>query len=308
MNDRFLLIESLPPKHRKHLLGCFRQQTKAFKASNNTERLQIIAGLLPANEIARYQELYSNDAGRLFAWYKGVIPGETARSANFSSDQVDAKMHAKYNTPLQGERPEIFADQDPLFHRMKRGRNYVELEYAYFGAIISIPDGWDQISARRFKRCAVIVRQAPLTLELRRTPISMRAALLRSVVADLGVPNINSFLPCLVTTADLQEALRVRMGSTAHGERRIGRGRGLGTFSITTDGSVSLLEQIDYLGSQAEHHEVFQRSWWFSTRHDDGYLESAKYFINLETGDLRVSEGISEVAIDNLRRNLLALF
>jgi hypothetical protein len=306
MNEDLATLESLPPAHRKHVRALFKDQTKKLKARTNRQRYQIIASLLGADGIRQYRELYLDEAGRLFAWYKAATGNSVL--ANLGIDVIEERILAAYQNALSGEEPDVLADQDPRFHRLRRRGDHLEMEYAYFGALMSVPDGWNEIIARRFRRCIVAVRGEPLTLELRRTPTSMRPALLRSICKDFGIAEPTTLVPCLLKTDDRRDALEKKMDATPHGEKRVGRGKGLGTFSITTDGSVSLLEQIDYLGSQAEHHEVFQRSWWFRTHHNDDYVETAKYFITVETGDLRVSEGISEAAIDNLRRNVLDLF
>lgn len=308
MNEDISVLESLPPKHRKHIRNLYKAETKKLKAKSNDERLRIAASLLGAEGIAPYRELYLDEAGRLFAWLKMPATAQPDLVAALSPDSIAHRLHDRYQHALVGEHPDLVEGEDPQFVRMVRRGDIIELDYWYFGAFMSVPDGWNTITARRYRRCVVAVRQNPFTLEVRRTPASVRAGLLRSVRADLGIADQNLLVPCLLRTEELRTQLEALMDSVPHGEKRVGRGRGLGTFSITTDGSVSLLEQIDYVGSQAPHHEVFQKSWWFTTRHHDGYQEQAKYFITVETGELRVSEQISEVAIDNLRRNVLSLF
>ncbi len=298
--DLVAILNALPPDHRRALIRAHKPRLKGAK--NNRERLARIAGMLGVDGIAPYRSLYLEGNGRLFTWY-------LAPDVQLTAATILDRYRTRYQNAAIGEHPEVQPGEDPRFNRILRAEGPLRVEYAFYGSKMELPNRWGTIEAVRYRQPEIVIRDAPLTFEFRRVPTATRTAMIRSLSNDLQLPE-RALVPCLLNTDELRENLRVRLDAIPRGIKKKGRGFGLGTIQIWTDGSVSLLEQIDYQGNLATHHEVFQLAWDFLTphRHPENYAEKSTYLVTVETGDMRISEGASELAIDRLRQNVVALF
>ena len=307
MQETLAILEALPPAHRQHLIAANKESMKTAK--NRLDKLQTLARLVTAEALNEYRDLYLAGNGRLFTWYQNL-------DLNLSPEQIEAALVARYTNARTGLKPAVMKGDAPKFHRISSPRGLVRLSYVLYGGTVVRPDGWGEKSLLQYKFPVVMIYQGPFTIELRGVQLGKRQALMQAVRDDLGIAPDVEFTLCNPDTEKLQTALEEKLDAVFRGEHRVGRDRGLASFIISSK-QIALYHQFDYLRNaitddvegELSHHVVHARSWEFLTRHPvDGYMEKATYAVVVETGDVRISEGASELAIQNLRRNLLEIF
>src|SRR5580704_2181840 len=103
----------------------------------------------------------------------------------------------------------------------------------------------------------------------------------------------------------LQQALQARFIGVSFRTR----GGGAKSMSIKADEANDMTQVRRYTDELALGSDEITREYEYRTVHAlDGYVESATFEITLSNGSLRVGARSSEVAIENLRRNVIALF
>lgn len=142
------------------------------------------------------------------------------------------------------------------------------------------------------------------------------ASIIAADIAPTFLGNtLSNTILCRLETPELQAKVEAALGAVEVAVYWVGSGNDhLNFASVGSDETISVRLQADYL-NQVERfgkREESKRTWVFWTKHADGYTEKAYYDIKLirgtYIGEMTLSDEISDVAIGNLRRNVVALF
>jgi hypothetical protein len=156
----------------------------------------------------------------------------------------------------------------------------------------------------------VVLRNKPFTVEVRASGEDRQAVLLSLVGRDAGISDLSADLAvCDLSDEKKRNRLDKKLKARFCGS----------DINCTTDRLSSMklrsadderLDDSDEYNDQIdrEGRDEVRRTYEFRTIHSDGYEEIAEYTVAVGSGEVRVSGASSELAIENLRQHVVALF
>jgi len=295
-----LVLKSLKAAHKKWLL-----ESNVFPEmlSTDDQKLEHLACIWGANELARYDGLYREGHGKLFTWWLPKTEGPDL-------DTIFKDLINHQKGVVAGLKPVLHYGAGPALHKAERWADRIELQYAVAQKPRIILDGWDERVIEPIRIYRVFVKQSPFTIEMRAVPQSSQTEILRLMSADLML-DFGAITPCLLVGDTVEENLRESVNGLYFGVHQVGNGNAhLDYTIIKTDRTVSILDQDDFK-EQLMHEgrrEYLKRFYLFNVKHDDGYIEQCLYIVKVPTGELTIGKGISEFSADKLRSHVVALF
>lgn len=295
------LIDSLPSPHRKFLL--IKYAKRLPKDANRRAKSQALAKLIGPIRIQSYVNLYLTGNPRLFVWYL-----DEAKQLTLTIEGIESRLVREHSAARSGIEPELEPGGPPRFHRLFKHDQTLVLEFGVSDTHREVMRNWRLKEYASDSVYRVAIREKPFTLELRVFGGEKQAKLLQAT-RELLKNNISSMVRCDLSTrtryTKLQKALAGRFCRVVH----TATGMGISRSSLDADLVTELDTTDDYKAqSITAYRQEWSRSYEFVTKHPDGYSELARYTMNLESGDLRLSPGISELAVENLRQNVTKLF
>jgi hypothetical protein len=295
------LIESLPSAHRKFLLKKYAKRLP--KDGNRRAKSQALAQVIGPNRIHNYVNLYLSGNPRLFVWYL-----DDADNLNLAIGGIEARLVREHSKARSGIEPELEPGGPPRFHRFFRHGQTLVLEFGVSDSHREVMRNWRSKEYASDSVYRVAIREDPFTVELRVFGSEKQAKLLQAT-RELLKADLSSMVRCDLSTktryTKLQKGLAGRFCKVVH----TATGMGISRSSLDADLVAELDATVDYKAqSSTSYRQEWSRSYEFATKHPDGYSELAQYTMNLESGDLRLSPGISELAVENLRQNVTKLF
>jgi hypothetical protein len=302
-NDILNALKALPLAHRRSLATTPPRGVKWPKGVRSQEaRLEHLASVFKAKDLARYTNLYLPSARGLFTWYLD-------RDVDDSIDRIAKRCLQAHHGVGAGLEPDVSQGDPPKLHQMIQRGNQIELVYAVAGLPRQIEDGWELRTVEHIRLLRAVLRQNPFTIEMRGVPRNFHSDLMNALTDDLDLDMDPE--TCDLDTEELQDDLGDAIEAMEIGVHELGNGNAhLGHTTIFTDEEISIHDQDDYK-EQRKHQdrrELFSRTFKFYTQHPDGYNEKAHYMIKVSSGELRVSTRISELATNNLRQHVIELF
>gem|GEM_PF-4978760 len=253
--------------------------------------------------ITSYPNLYLDGNGGTFAWHRFGDQEHTAR-------ELVNRLVRRRPGALRpaGLRPRLEVDNPPTLHKVIRYDGFDVLEYAARDGHQTRYHDYDREVVTVDHLYRVVLRDAPFSVEVRAGTGPKRDSLLEVLQRNLGA-QFGQDVPCLLrgipAVDPLQQALQARFIGVSFRTR----GGGAKSMSIKADEANDMTQVRRYTDELALGSDEITREYEYRTVHAlDGYVESATFEITLSNGSLRVGARSSEVAIENLRRNVIALF
>lgn len=301
-NEAVTVIDNLPAKHRHYLAEKY--DKKIPKKATRRAKAEIIATLVGANHIHEYNDLYLSGNPRLFVWYV-----DETKKAKIELPAIYNRLTRDYPKALSGIEPELEPDGPPRFHRLRMyDNNTMVLEFGMSDTHRSVIRNWRIKEYPSENVYRVALRAKPFTIEIRAFGEDRQHKLFAATAELLGT-DLSKMVRCDMSPkqkyTDLKKKLSARFCKVVH----LANGMGLSRSSLDADLVTELDQTSDYkTQSKTAYRQEWSRSYEFITIHPDGYHERALYTINLESGDMRLSQDISERAVEKLRQDVTSLF
>ena len=292
------ILREIPRAHRLYLNGRFQVGSK--RADRQCADL---ASRMNPEIVATYPNLYLDGNGGTFAWHRFAHRDQTAKGL------VDRLVRRRPGALRPaGLRPRLEVNNPPVLHKVIRYDGFDVLEYAARDGHQTRYHDYDRHVVTIDHLYRVVLRDDPFCVEVRAGTAPKRDGVLEALQHDVGA-EFGRDVPCLlkgVPAVDpLQRALQARFVGVSFRTR----GGGAKSMSIEADEANDMTQVRRYTDELRLGSDEITRKYEFRTTHPlDGYIESATFEITLSNGSLRVGTRTSEVSIENLRRNVVALF
>lgn len=290
------VLRTLPVPHRDFLVGA--HLAKMAPTNRVVVKLEQLAKAVGTNGVAKYEDLYLYKGG-LLTWY--IFP-----NTDVSTAKIEAKLQKLYPEIWGGLFPELKWDEPPALHRMRRIGPMLIVELAALDAERSYMQNWKQRVLRYDERYIVALRDNPFTVEIRSA--YGKATEIYKALADItGLP-LTAGQRCAILDEKVHK-LKRSLSATClrsnhrHQDQEIARS----SLEAQPGRDLETCKQWKAV-SKAPHVTEFSRTYVFEFKHKDGYVEECEYRIRLSSGDIRVEREMSELAIDHLRKHVVALF
>jgi hypothetical protein len=305
VEEAFAILKALSPRHRAFLVSEYSGRIGGLP--NREERLFALARILGVAGVEAYRRLYEEQTQHSFAWYvanRDEVGDRVPTTVAGFTNRV--RRGAPY---LIGKPPAPILNQPPILYSIDHETaSFAKLRYVSYVGDRMVADGYSERKVRDYRFFEVVLRLAPLTLEMRRVSLTLRGEVRTAACASLGLKD-GAFTACRFEDPGKQIQLERTMAAREFGVKGKGRDKHLGPYSLFTDGAIKLDDQEDFQKIKGDaHRDPTSRVWLFWTTHTDGYTEEAAYYINVRNGDVSLSGGISETAIESFRVKAVGCF
>jgi hypothetical protein len=292
------VLESLPSPHRRFL---FEANADRLRGSSTVrEKCERLAVIIGPRDIMRYVNLYLPHNGSSFAWYK--FPHERTSIHNIYNELT--REHRGIEAGLE---PRLEEDGPPRLHRLVSIREYLILEYVALDGVRNVVQRFRPRTIHVDSMYRIVLRNQPFTTEVRAPSPAKRLRLLEVLGTDIG-RNLTVGIACAPTTTAGVDGLKRAMNARFEDAVFRSTGQGLSRTQFSADDVTELDATAPYQAEigRTDRHES-SRAFEFRHAHPDGYIERAYYHVTLSNGSMRVGRGISELAIEALRQNVIRL-
>ena len=297
------ILRDLPKKHRDYLLRKFGGELR--KSWNQQRKFERIAELLGPNGVTRYVDLYLPGNGSLFTWYLGRDSAKNHVAAIYN------RMTKDHPGILSGLFPKLTEDDlTPKLHRLHDYGNYIAVEFASLDATRTFTVNWKTEKVHVDRLYRVVLRNNPFTIEVRASGDENQDKLIGLIGDESGIRKLKDAVTrCALSDAKRRNRLDRAMKARFCGSDLDCSADGLSSMKLRSatgermDASGEYKKQMD-----REGRDETRRSYEFVAQHIDGYDETAEYTVGVDSGEVRVSSGASEIAIEKLRQHVVKLF
>lgn len=300
---------ALPRPHRKHLIAKIAKYPKGVKTAD--AKLAIVASKMPKDALSLYGGLYHEKGG--------VVDWRIDRSVQVTHDEI--RLHLIEHVPriIRGREPKLKENLPPQLHQIAPKFGRLDMTYVMWRKPQVVMNFYGNVTTSPPAFLRVDVRDVPFTIEMRHIARSRQVSLANTIAHDIGLKFLGTDLSnttlCRVDSGPLQQRLETALGAVEVAVYWVGNGVDhLNFASVASDETISVRLQADYLAQVARYgnREESKRTWVFWTKHPDGYTEKAYYDVKLlkgaAKGEMTLSDEISDYAMQNLRRNVVAFF
>lgn len=293
------ILARLPAAHRRHLVRVNKCPTRRTVE----EQIMWLANNLDAAQINSYRGLYESHSAGSFAWYR--FDDSPMSSADFVRRIMERFPEA---TSALGRNPDLRVFAPPELHRIVTTSYSTTLEYGAKDSTRSVLRNLHPEEEVVEHLYIVVVRDNPFTVQVRAGSAPKQEQLLEGLQRDADIelgPPVECVVVGLTRTDALQRGVRGRFVRVAF----LTTTGGTKSIAFDADEATDLKKSPRYRAEKKEGSVETVRGYEFATAHaSDGYQEKVVFEVTVKTGAMRFRGRPSELAIENLRSRVSAMF